>query len=218
MYVYNLLPVYNKEALTDFFNRIRYNSNVVPVYFAVTIIFTVFFTPISWFIGIASVFFGMIWGFIYSLAAATLACVIAFLLGRFLKRGSTSRVAGSFYKMLEKRIAEEKLRTALENMEKHGVKYMFILRNIPVMPFAAVNYLAALTSVKFRHYLLGSILGFIPEILTTSYLVIKAVNVMEKPLDALLAGAIKIIYFIGLMIWEKKTRDHDVLPQSVKSR
>lgn len=46
-----------------------------------------------------------------------------------------------------------------------GVYYMFAIRLLPIMPYGLVNFAAGLSSVSFKDYLIGTILGTIPSVL-----------------------------------------------------
>jgi uncharacterized membrane protein YdjX (TVP38/TMEM64 family) len=42
---------------------------------------------------------------------------------------------------------------------------MFAIRLVPIMPYGLVNFAAGLTSVTFKDYLIGTVLGTVPGIL-----------------------------------------------------
>ncbi|MBD2196125.1 MULTISPECIES: TVP38/TMEM64 family protein [Calothrix] len=46
-----------------------------------------------------------------------------------------------------------------------GVYYMFAIRLLPIMPYGLVNFAAGLSSVSFKDYLIGTILGTVPSVL-----------------------------------------------------
>jgi uncharacterized membrane protein YdjX (TVP38/TMEM64 family) len=50
-------------------------------------------------------------------------------------------------------------------MIQGGLFYMFAVRLQPIIPYGLVNFAAGLTSVRFRDYLLGTILGTVPGVL-----------------------------------------------------
>jgi uncharacterized membrane protein YdjX (TVP38/TMEM64 family) len=50
-------------------------------------------------------------------------------------------------------------------MLQGGLFYMFAIRLLPIIPYGLVNFAAGLTSIQFRDYLLGTIIGTIPGVL-----------------------------------------------------
>jgi uncharacterized membrane protein YdjX (TVP38/TMEM64 family) len=46
-----------------------------------------------------------------------------------------------------------------------GVYYMFAIRLVPIMPYGLVNLAAGLSSVSFKDYLIGTVLGTVPSVL-----------------------------------------------------
>ena len=51
---------------------------------------------------------------------------------------------------------------AVDNgLGNHGFKLITLMRLTPLIPFNAFNYAIALTKVKLKHYILGSV-GMIP--------------------------------------------------------
>ena len=76
---------------------------------------------------------------------------LAFILGRYLFRGSAESLAKK-YKTIN---AIDKV------LEKEGLKFTFLLRLCPLIPYNAFNYIMGVTSVTFKSYALGGI-GMIP--------------------------------------------------------
>lgn len=53
-------------------------------------------------------------------------------------------------------------------MERRGFLFVFLGRLIPVLPSSAINFAAGLTRMKFRHFLLGTLLGKLPIVFLES--------------------------------------------------
>lgn len=97
--------------------------------------------------------FGPWWGTFWTSWAAILAAIAAFAFTRTIGREIVAkRLAGRWQAM----DAE---------VQRGGLFYMFAVRLIPVMPYGLVNFAAGLTSVSFKDYLLGTILGTVPSVL-----------------------------------------------------
>ena len=55
-------------------------------------------------------------------------------------------------------------------MEKRGFMYIFVLRLIPIVSFDLLSYAGGISKVRFRPFLLATVLGMLPGTLAYSYL------------------------------------------------
>ncbi len=97
--------------------------------------------------------FGSVWGTVWTSIAAILAAVISFWFSRTIGR-----------KFVEQKLAG-KWEAIDREMHQGGLLYMFAIRLLPLIPYGIVNFAAGLTSIKFRDYLIGTLLGTVPGIL-----------------------------------------------------
>ena len=97
--------------------------------------------------------FGAVWGTVWTSIAAILAAVLAFGFSRTIGRS-----------LVEKKLAG-KWESIDREMQQGGFFYMFAIRLLPLIPYGIVNFAAGLTSIKFRDYFLGTLLGTVPGIL-----------------------------------------------------
>jgi uncharacterized membrane protein YdjX (TVP38/TMEM64 family) len=96
--------------------------------------------------------FGLWMGTVWTSIAAVIAAVIAFLFARnFGKELVTQKFAG-------------KWEAINSEINQGGLFYMFAIRLLPIIPYGLVNFVAGLTSIKFRDYLLGTALGTVPGV------------------------------------------------------
>ncbi|TFI56167.1 TVP38/TMEM64 family protein [Mastigocladus laminosus UU774] len=95
--------------------------------------------------------FGVVWGSVYVLIAATIGATFAFLIGRYLSRDWVCR-------QLEK---HPKFQAINQAVAKEGLKIVFLTRLSPIFPFNLLNYAFGITQVSLKDYILGSI-GMIP--------------------------------------------------------
>lgn len=97
--------------------------------------------------------FGAVWGTVWTSIAAILAAILAFGFSRTIGR-----------KLVERKLAG-KWESIDREMQQGGLFYMFAIRLLPLIPYGIVNFAAGLTSIKFRDYFLGTLLGTVPGIL-----------------------------------------------------
>jgi uncharacterized membrane protein YdjX (TVP38/TMEM64 family) len=98
----------------------------------------------------AGLLFGPLLGVVLSLVATMLSAVLAF--------GLVRRLAGGLVRpYLDRRV----LRVVDTRLRQRGWLAVASLRLIPAVPFSALNYCSALSSISFRHYLIGTV-GIVP--------------------------------------------------------
>ncbi|MBO1349765.1 MAG: TVP38/TMEM64 family protein [Hormoscilla sp. GUM202] len=97
--------------------------------------------------------FGFWLGTLWTLIAAVMAAVIAFVFTRTLGRQFIANKLAGRWEQIDIEVGQG------------GLFYMFAIRLQAIIPYAIVNFAAGLTSISFRDYLLGTILGTVPGIL-----------------------------------------------------
>lgn len=98
----------------------------------------------------AGLLFGPVLGVVLSLVATVLSAVLAF--------GVVRRLAcGRVLSHLDHKV----LRAVDARLCRRGWLPVALLRLIPAVPFAVLNYCSALSSIRFRHYLVGTV-GVVP--------------------------------------------------------
>jgi uncharacterized membrane protein YdjX (TVP38/TMEM64 family) len=98
----------------------------------------------------AGLLFGPMLGVVLSLLATTLSAVLSFVLVRRLARGFV-------LPHLDRKV----LRAVDARLHRRGWLAVASLRLIPAVPFSVLNYCSALSSIRFRHYLTGTV-GIVP--------------------------------------------------------
>ncbi|GAA0746064.1 TVP38/TMEM64 family protein [Clostridium oceanicum] len=126
--------------------------------------------------------FGMIWGTLYTIIGALFGAVLSFYISRILGRSVVSK------------IVKNKGRYFEEGVEKKGFILILILRLIPLIPFDVISYLAGLSKIKFKDFILGTAIGIIPGILIF-------INIGDKSLNfKSIEFIISLILLIGLLV------------------
>jgi uncharacterized membrane protein YdjX (TVP38/TMEM64 family) len=103
---------------------------------------------------------GFIWGWLlggcYAMIGGTLGAIISYFAGRFIGEGLLERFG---------RIG----RVVAKQVDHAGFRSLLILRNIPGIPFAALNYGAGVAGVRFRDYFFATIIGIAPSKFVLTY-------------------------------------------------
>ena len=97
--------------------------------------------------------FGIWFGTLWTTIAAIIAAIVAFAFTRTVGRELIARRLAGRWEAID------------AEMRSGGLFYMFAIRLLPIIPYGLVNFTAGLTSIRFRDYLIGTILGTIPGVL-----------------------------------------------------
>jgi uncharacterized membrane protein YdjX (TVP38/TMEM64 family) len=159
------------------------------VYLATYIVATVLVVPVSILTLAAGYLFGLPLGAVLASVGSVLGACGALLVGRFFVR-----------EWVAKRIADLPRFRALDQATRHeGFLIVFLTRLSPLFPFNLINYGLALTSVRFRDYLLASWLGMLPVTILYTYVGSVAKNFTELTNGGVQAGPFgRTLVLVGL--------------------
>jgi uncharacterized membrane protein YdjX (TVP38/TMEM64 family) len=131
----------------------------VAAFIVIYNIATILFIPGALLTMSGGVLFGLVWGSIYVVIAATLGATGAFFIGRCLCRKAICRMIENHpqFQAIDKVVAQE------------GFKIVLLTRLSPILPFNLLNYAFGVTQVSVRDYILGSF-GIIPGTVMYVYL------------------------------------------------
>ena len=132
--------------------------------------------------------FGLVWGTVLASFASTLGATLAMLMARTLLRGA-----------IEKRFGGQ-LAEVNKGLEREGALYLFTLRMLPAIPFAALNLLMGLTGMKTWTFFWVSQLGMLAG--TAAYVYagteIARIDSMRSVLSPGLLGALALLGILPL--------------------
>jgi phospholipase D1/2 len=116
------------------------------------VVASLLFVPINLLIALTAMAFGPVAGFAYALAGSLAAAVAGFGLGRLLGRDLVHRIGGRRVAAINRRL------------ERRGLITISVVRMLPVAPFTVVNLVAGASGLRWRDYVLGTVLGLAPGI------------------------------------------------------
>ena len=156
--------------------------------------------PLSVLIIVCALVFGPWQGFLYALAGALLSAACSYALGHLLGRRAVRRVAGRKLRELDKRLA------------RRGLLTIIIVRIVPLAPFSVINLVAGTSRIRFRDFMLGSIIGLLPGLIVISVFTNQLAATLRKsdlPTFAILAAALAslIVGAWRFCQWKEKKRD-----------
>lgn len=113
-----------------------------------------------------SLWLGTLLGTLIVIIGSNLGALSAFLLSRYLFKEGVKAKLGSNKKYI----------VLLKIIEVHQVKFVVLLRLIPLIPFNVLNYLLGITGIKVTSFLVGN-LGMIPGTMLYVYLGAASLNI-----------------------------------------
>jgi uncharacterized membrane protein YdjX (TVP38/TMEM64 family) len=146
-----------KEALLGLFAQLREHWWGPVGFILIYGVGCVFAIPGSLLTLCGGAIFGVTWGTGYNVLASNLGATLAFLMARYFGRDFVSRFMKGRIGSFDEKVAE------------HGLRFIFTLRLIPIVPFNGLNLGSGLSRIKYRDYLIGSALGMLPATFIYTY-------------------------------------------------
>jgi uncharacterized membrane protein YdjX (TVP38/TMEM64 family) len=145
----------------------------------------------------AGALFGSALGLVVTVAATTLAAVLAYFLVRATGRG-----------LVERYVRGSAVRWARKRLDHHGVLAVTSLRLVPAVPFFALNYVCGLSSVRFWPYLIGTVVGIVPG--TVAIVVLgDAVTGHPSPATIIVSVVCGLIGLAGIVVAARRPVPED---------
>jgi uncharacterized membrane protein YdjX (TVP38/TMEM64 family) len=154
--------------------------------------------PVTLLIAVTGIVFGPVLGGVYALTGAVLSAAVSYGIGMWLGRDAVRRMVGARINRLSKRISQQ------------GIVAMMVIRFLPIAPFTLVNIVAGASHIRFRDFLIGTLLGMMPGIFVTVTFVHRLVEAIRHPSAATITGllaavALLITVAVGLQrLFERK--------------
>ncbi len=154
---------------------------------------TMGFLPASVLCAVAGLLFGPVLGIPVVWAGAMLGAAGSFLVGRGLSKDAVERLAG-------KRLASV---NAL--LDRYGAATVLVLRLLPLGPFALLNYVLAVTSLRLRGFLIGTGAGIAPGMVVYTALGGTAED-PSSPAFLVSIGALVVLTVAGSVVARRVTK------------
>jgi uncharacterized membrane protein YdjX (TVP38/TMEM64 family) len=154
-------------------------------------------TPRTLLAFVGGALFGPLAGSGYVLLGVTAGAVAAFVIGRVLGQDFVGSHLRGRFALMERAVA------------RRALIAVTVSRLIPLVPFGVSNYALGTTSVRFRPYLAGTLIGAAPA--TIAYAALGAATMEGNPTGAAYAGVAVAILGIGgavgtYLVWRRRPR------------
>ncbi|MEN3293319.1 MAG: phospholipase [Burkholderiales bacterium] len=145
--------------------------------------------PVMLLIAVTGIVFGPFYGFIYAITGALLSAAVSYGIGYRLGRDTLRNLLGPRINGLSRRIA------------RRGILAMVVIRTLPIAPFTIVNVVAGASHIRFRDYLIGTLLGMLPGIaITVTFAHHLAETIRNPSLGTVSVLIVVVALLIGLAI------------------
>jgi uncharacterized membrane protein YdjX (TVP38/TMEM64 family) len=172
---------------------------------------TVAFVPGAPLTMAGGVLFGPLWGTVLTVVGATFGAFGAFVVARRLGRAQVEALAGGRLEQVD------------HWLERQGFVAVLYLRLVIVVPFNLLNYLAGITGVRRRDYVVATALGIVPAAFAYAALGEGAVAALDGDLEALrspqliAAVALIVLLAVGGPVVHRRLRALGAVPVDERS-
>lgn len=201
MYLIVNLNIFDKESIMELILNGSSSISLEIFFIAIVSVLLIFFVPLSWLTLGATILFGLK-GAILITAAGLISAAISFSLARLFKNDISKIIEKIYYKK-EKRISLDEIYTKIK---EYGFGYVVFLRSVPFIPFSIGNYIFGVSFVSFKEFIFATLLSVSIGQSINVYFFQKAMEIGESPVDTIIAAAIKGVYFLLLILWQKKSK------------
>lgn len=183
----------DKDALVRLLTAIRAHPGAVWIMLGCYVVGGLVVFPVTLLITVTAVVFPPVVSFCLAIGGSMLSAALTFGLGQLLGRPQLDRMD------------QQLLRRIREGLARRGVIASAVFHMVPVAPFTLINVVAGASGVRFRDFMIGTLLGMLPGTLAITLLTKSLLRFLNSP-DlgnlAWLAAVAALAILSGL--WVKK--------------
>jgi phospholipase D1/2 len=179
-----LKEVVNLGSMINFAEKLDELPFTPVVVLACYVIGGLLMMPVTVLIAVTGIVFGPWLGGTYAVGGALLSAAVTYGVGAWLGRDTVRRMLGSRINGLSRRIA------------KRGLLAMMVIRVVPIAPYTIVNLVAGASHIRFRDFILGTLLGMLPGILLTVTFAHNLAQAVQRPS----AGTLAVLTGVALLL------------------
>jgi phospholipase D1/2 len=123
---------------------------------AIFVVLGLFLFPVTLLIAATAFAFSPLLAFLYSMAGCLSSAGVSYGLGRLLGRETIARIASPRFNRLSRMLV------------RRGLVAVVTIRFLPVAPYTVVNIAAGAFHIRFRHFMLGTLIGMAPGVMAVT--------------------------------------------------
>ena len=140
--------------------------------------------------------FGIWWGTLWTTVAAVVAAAVAFTFTRTIGRELIAKKLAGRWQALDAEIRQG------------GLFYLFAVRLLPIIPYGLVNFTAGLTSIRYRDYIAGTILGTVPGVLPFVMMGAGLQALSQGDIIPIMLASALTGMLVAVATWYRRRRQH----------
>lgn len=157
------------DALGPLLAAVQTSPWAVPAVLAMFILGTLMVLPVTALIAAAAIALGPWSGFLWASVGSMAAALLTYLLGQAMGRRPLERLLGRWIYRVDRLL------------HQGGIISVFLMRTMPFAPFTIVNIVAGASSIRFRDFFVGTVLGMGPGIAAITLLSDRLRALWEDP-------------------------------------
>lgn len=177
------------ETLTGWVQTIKGRPIMPLIVVGGFVVGGLFMVPVSVLIVSTAVIFPPFLATVYALTGCLLSALAGYGAGTMLGKEAIGKFSG------------RKLRKVSQWLRKPGPLSVVIIRNVPLAPYSAINYLAGALHIKLMDYLLGTAVGIAPGIIVISVFTDQVLLGLKSHNWMNFAFAVLAALGLGIGIW-----------------
>jgi phospholipase D1/2 len=175
-------PAGSVQAFMERFAAHRTAWYALPAVALAFVVLGLAMVPVLLLITATGVVFGPLLGPVFAMVGCLASASVGFAIGRWTGLGHVQRLGG------------ERVTRIVRSLERNGTMAVFLLRKIPA-PFLLANVVAGASGVRYRDFMLGTLLGMGAAVTALAGFGYQLTNIVESPSPATVLGA---MMFIGI--------------------
>ena len=110
-----------------------------------------------------------------------------------------------------RKLAGTRVNDLSRRLAKRGLIAIAFVRMLPIAPFSIVNVVAGASHIRWSDFLLGTVIGLLPGIVTMTFFVDRAIAALRRPSPGTLGLLALALALIVALVWvlRRMLRGHD---------
>lgn len=184
------------KVLLKFIETWRENSSLTPLMVSGFIIGGCVGVPVTFMVTAMAIVFDPWKALALSYVSIILSSSLSFWIGNLAGREFIEKHAGTRVKDISRKIARQ------------GILFLALIRLIPIAPFTIINTVGGASHVKFRDFLVGTLIGSIPGAIVVTFFVERLTIAARdpRPRHFIIAAAIGLAFVGGSWLFSRWVR------------
>ena len=184
---------------SDHYRGVWYGSLIVIATFVVSG-FVAF--PPTVLATVSIILFGPLLGSIYTLMGAAASAATSYAIGLFFGKRRIQQISGPTLNRLN------------EQLRKRGIWAVILVRIVPIAPFTLVNLVAGAIHIRLRDFLLGTVLGMAPGVISLALFADRIIAMAKNPSPLMLVLLLVVITIVAAILWRIRKYAKDSIEET----